>query len=71
MYVITVIGFALWAAYGTTLGQWPLVISNVICLALSGFILSMKLLPRRNKQEVIEEVNKTIGQTSDIAVSKE
>ena len=45
MYVITVCGFALWTAYGALLQQWPLVASNSICLLLSGFILTMKLLP--------------------------
>jgi MtN3 and saliva related transmembrane protein len=52
MYAITVAGFALWLAYGLSLGQWPLVASNGICLLLSGFILLMKLLPRRGKDKV-------------------
>ena len=38
MYTITVIGFALWCAYGVLLRQWPLIASNTICLALSGTI---------------------------------
>lgn len=52
MYAITVVGFSLWTAYGVLLRQWPLVASNAICLLLSGFILAMKLLPRRKKKEV-------------------
>jgi len=56
MYVITVAGFALWDVYGVRLSQWPLVASNSICLALAGFILAMKLLPRRGKQAVRETV---------------
>lgn len=43
MYVLTVGAFALWTAYGAMTAQWPLIASNSICLALSGFILAMKL----------------------------
>ena len=56
MYAITVTAFALWCAYGVLLGQWPLIVSNSICLALSGFILMMKLLPRRAKDKVADAV---------------
>ena len=54
MYVITVTGFGLWCGYGVLLGQWPLIVSNTICLLLSGFILTMKLLPAAEKEEVAE-----------------
>lgn len=52
MYTLTVCGFALWTAYGVLLGQWPLILTNSICLCLSGFILAMKLLPRPKKEAV-------------------
>lgn len=52
MYVLTVSGFALWSTYGLMLGAWPLVATNVICLTLSGFILIMKMLPRRKREKV-------------------
>jgi MtN3 and saliva related transmembrane protein len=52
MYVITVVGFILWIIYGWLLSQWPIVLSNVICLGLAGFILTMKLLPHRQKEAV-------------------
>jgi MtN3 and saliva related transmembrane protein len=42
MYVVTVIGFALWVAYGTMLGSWPLVGSNLVCLGLAAWILCLK-----------------------------
>ncbi len=54
MYALTVCGFALWTAYGSLLVQWPLIATNTICLALSGFILTMKLLPRRKREAVAE-----------------
>ncbi len=43
MYVLTVTGFALWSAYGIVSGQWPIVLTNTLCLLLAAFILAMKL----------------------------
>lgn len=43
MYVLTVGAFALWTAYGVMTAQWALIAANSICLALSGFILAMKI----------------------------
>ena len=43
MYVVTVIGFALWTGYGVLLKSWPLIASNVVSLSLSGLILVLKL----------------------------
>lgn len=59
MYLLTVTGFALWLIFGIALAQWPLVISNAICLALASFILLMKLLPRRQKVKVAAAVDPT------------
>jgi MtN3 and saliva related transmembrane protein len=52
MYLLTVSAFALWLAYGMLQRQWPLVVSNGVCFALSAFILAMTLLPKRQKEEV-------------------
>ena len=57
MYVLTVAGFSLWAAYGAMLGSWPLIATNTICLSLSGFILAMKLLPRRRRELVADALD--------------
>jgi MtN3 and saliva related transmembrane protein len=43
MYVVTVIGFALWTGYGVLVRSLPLIGSNLISLALSGLILVLKL----------------------------
>ncbi len=51
MYVLTVAGFGLWLAFGILKREWPLVLSNSICLLLSGFILTMKLLPPSRKKK--------------------
>ncbi len=47
MYSLTVSGFALWTLYGVMIALWPLVVSNSICLVLSGAILAMALAHRR------------------------
>ncbi len=47
MYVVTVTGFALWAAYGVGLGSWPLVASNSVSLALSAAVLGLKVFYSR------------------------
>jgi len=43
MYVVTVIGFALWSVYGVLLKSWPLTGSNLVSLALAALILGLKL----------------------------
>ncbi len=60
MYLLTVIGFAAWTSYGVLLVQWPLIVCNSICLALSAFILTMKLLPRREKNAVADEIEEIV-----------
>ena len=43
MYSVFTAGVACWLVYGLLLGAWPIVIANVITLALAGGILVMKL----------------------------
>ena len=59
MYGVTCIGFALWTSYGILLGQWPIIVTNSVCLLLAGFILTMKLLPRRAKNTVADALDPT------------
>jgi MtN3 and saliva related transmembrane protein len=54
MYAVTVAGFSLWLAYGIMLGEWPLIVTNAVCLALSAFILVMRMLPQRKKEAVAD-----------------
>ena len=56
-YALTVAAFALWLSYGFMLGQWPLIFSNSICLALSAFIFCMKLLPAQAKEAVADALD--------------
>lgn len=57
MYAVTVFGFACWLLYGALLGQLPLIVSNAVCLAASGFILGMALLPRRARDQVADALD--------------
>lgn len=57
MYLLTVVGFSLWTLYGVLLGQWPLIVTNTICLLLAAFILGMKLLPKAEKQKVADALD--------------
>jgi len=43
MYTLTVIGFALWSAFGILKTEWPIILTNSICFCLSGYILIRKL----------------------------
>ena len=43
MYIWRVVGFVLWLVYGFALGSVPLVIFNIISMALGGTILVLKL----------------------------
>jgi MtN3 and saliva related transmembrane protein len=43
MYSAFTLGIALWLAYGLLIAAWPIVIANVITLALAMAILGMKL----------------------------
>lgn len=43
MYAVTVIGFALWSAFGVMRQEWPIILTNTACFLLSGYILIRKL----------------------------
>jgi MtN3 and saliva related transmembrane protein len=43
MYVVFTIGIAFWLAYGIVLDSWPMILSNLLTLGLSGTILALKL----------------------------
>jgi MtN3 and saliva related transmembrane protein len=54
MYTITVAGFAFWLVYGVMKREWPIIVTNAICLVMATFILTMKLLPQSKKDEVAD-----------------
>lgn len=43
MYSLFTLGIALWLVYGLMISAWPIVIANIITLALASLILFMKL----------------------------
>jgi MtN3 and saliva related transmembrane protein len=46
MYSIFTAGVAMWLAYGVMLGSWPIIVANTITLALSGTVLTLKVMHR-------------------------
>jgi MtN3 and saliva related transmembrane protein len=57
MYAVTVSGFALWLVYGVFRIEWPLIVTNAVCLGLSAFILTMKLLPTDATRRVSQRLD--------------
>lgn len=53
-YAITCCGFALWLVYGIAKAEWPLILTNSICLVLASFIHAMKLMPPRQRESVAQ-----------------
>lgn len=43
MYAVFVVGIALWLGYGILVGKGPIIAANAVTLALSSFILGMKI----------------------------
>lgn len=43
MYTVTVVGFALWSVFGYLRQEWPIILTNVTCFLLAGYILVRKL----------------------------
>lgn len=57
MYVLTVIGFFAWLIFGILKNEWPIIVTNGFCLAISAFILMLKLLPKKEKEQVCEALS--------------
>jgi MtN3 and saliva related transmembrane protein len=43
MYSVFIVGIVLWLCYGILLTAWPIILANIITLALASFILVMKI----------------------------
>lgn len=56
MYIVTILGFGFWTAFGIMKGEWPIILTNSICFAFAGFILIMKLLPRAKRDAVADSI---------------
>jgi MtN3 and saliva related transmembrane protein len=56
MWILSVVAFAVWSAYGILEAEWPIIVPNVVCFLLAGFILALKLMPRHHREAVAEAV---------------
>jgi MtN3 and saliva related transmembrane protein len=61
MWILEILAFALWVGYGIAKSALPIVIPNVICFALSLFILVMKLLPEHKKHAVADKLDPSVS----------
>jgi len=43
MYILFSGGVGLWLVYGVLLASWPIILSNMITLVLSGVVVALKL----------------------------
>jgi MtN3 and saliva related transmembrane protein len=50
MYGLFTAGVALWVVYGVTLGEWPIIVANLVTLALALTILATKLAVERERR---------------------
>jgi MtN3 and saliva related transmembrane protein len=50
MYSLFTVGIALWVVYGVRLGEWPIIIANVVTLALALTILATKIAVERARR---------------------
>lgn len=55
-WVLSTTAFAIWSVYGVIQREWPIIVPNIVCFLLSGFILLLKLLPRRRRDEIADAV---------------
>lgn len=46
MWILQVIGFALWITYGVLTQNWPIIVPNVITFLFACLILGLKLSPK-------------------------
>ena len=43
MYVVTIVGFICWTAYGALSNSWPVTLANAVCLGLTATIFVLRL----------------------------
>jgi MtN3 and saliva related transmembrane protein len=65
MYALTVLGFALWLTFWLMKAEWPIIITNGVCLVLSAFILLMTVLPWAKKEAVADVMDPPTERPSD------
>ncbi len=48
MYLLFIVGLGFWLAYGVMIGSWPILIANILTIALAAMVLWMKWRFERN-----------------------
>lgn len=43
MYILLVVGFSLWLAYGILLVDWPIILANIVTLVANIYLIYLKL----------------------------
>lgn len=61
MWILSTTAFAVWTLYGALLGDWALIVPNAVCLTLSAFILTLKLLPSSKREQVADKLDSSGG----------
>lgn len=54
MWILSTTAFAVWVVYGVLQREWPIIIPNSVCFLLAGFVLTLKVLPRRKREAVAD-----------------
>ncbi|CAA6604385.1 conserved membrane hypothetical protein [Rhodospirillaceae bacterium LM-1] len=49
MFLSFTLGVALWLVYGLMMSAWPIILANLVTLALAGIILFLKLRHRKDE----------------------
>lgn len=61
MYGAFTLGVALWLVYGIAIGEWPVIIANVVTLALAATILFTKVRVERARSRAAWSTGGTDG----------
>lgn len=57
MWILEVAAFGMWIVYGALLDEWPIVIPNVLCFLIAGFILVMKIVSSPTKNKIADAID--------------
>jgi MtN3 and saliva related transmembrane protein len=57
MWILNFTAFVLWAIYGGFRGAWEIIVPNVLCAGLAGFILVMKVVSKQTKHAIADALD--------------
>ncbi|HWO22702.1 MAG TPA: SemiSWEET family transporter [Kofleriaceae bacterium] len=53
-WLLSALAFSVWTVYGVLLGEWPIIVPNVLCFLITGFIVALKLMPRKSRDAIAD-----------------